>query len=143
VVAMVTAIKEFAWTFLCVIFLDPAFGVTSLLGPTFFNGGSFEVDVYISNNAAENIQLLKDFPAKRFFAGRVPMEVNTMKVVSRGITFQTDSEEIAKQRQGLEPKEQLWLFDGERICVVKKRTFDAGVPFRCESGTRKTGQVVK
>ncbi len=132
-VAMVTVIKGVAWAFLCAIFLDPAFGVTSLLGPTFYNGGSSEVDVYISNNAAENIQLLKDFPAKKFFAGRDPLEVSTMKVVSRGITFQTDSEEIAKQRQGLEPKEQLWLFDGEHVCMVKKRTFDPGAPIRCPS----------
>ncbi len=52
--------------------VNTAFGFTSLLGPTFYNGGSFAVDVYVSTETEESIYLLKGFPSRRFFGTPPP-----------------------------------------------------------------------
>jgi hypothetical protein len=114
-----------------VVLIQPAFALTPLDGPSFYNGGESEIDLHVSTETAPDIHLLKSFPPKSLFTERRRIEVKEVRVVAQGKTFHLRQSDVAKLRQGLAAREQIWVFDGDRVCVIRKRAFDPNIGVQC------------
>jgi hypothetical protein len=106
-------------------------GFQSIGGPSFFNGSNEEVDVFIESPGVETVHLLTRFPPHTAFAESEERNITSVTVVTKARRLKSNAQLIAQQRVSMRPKEQLWVFDGEQICVIRNRAIEREVRFKC------------
>lgn len=105
-----------------------AVGFQSLRGPSFLNASGAEIEIYVSTVSKGEFHLLTNFAPGPPVIMRDGYELTALKVIASGHTFEFGGPELTAQRGSMKPHDQLWVFDGERICVVRHRE---PLPKRC------------
>jgi len=104
----------------------------SLRGPIFSNSSDFKVDLAVTVDGKAQ-QLLRTFPAHQLFAMPRELRVQSISVVVGTRHYEFSEQEYSKQSNGLPQKRQLWVFDGERVCVLKAEQLRTDGSPRCQT----------
>jgi hypothetical protein len=136
-VAMVNATK--GWVVVVASLVAALTGFRSLAGPSFYNGSDTPIELYVITDDDAVVHLLTHFEPHSLFTQSEARVVKAMKVVVLSKEYQIDKSEATREVGDIRVRDQLWVFDGTRICVVRNRAFDVKAGLQCanELGSRK------
>lgn len=104
-------------------FLSGLSAFESLKGPAFYSSASSKVDlsavIVDSNELESEVLLLKGFPSGRIFVFPEPLRLKSLQILVEEKVYRAHPSEIEKQ-DAVPQRQQMWLFDGVRLCIVKK-----------------------
>lgn len=89
----------------------------SLRGPTFSNSSNMEVDVSVESDGKVQ-SVLNAFPAHQLIALPRELRAQSIIMVVGQRRYELTQAEYALQSSGLPETRQLWIFDGNMLCVL-------------------------
>jgi hypothetical protein len=101
------------------------------VGPTFFNATDDVMSLEITYSQGSGFH--GDFGAGALMEWPFPWQVQTIKVQLKdgGSLAVSEAQAVRLRGKLTQPKSQVWVIDGSRICVVASRRFKATKGFRC------------
>jgi hypothetical protein len=136
---MVERLSALVVIVLLVIVCPSTHSMESLKGPTFSNSSGTEVGLSVSSEGKSQ-ELLRAFPAHQLIAMPRELRVQSIYVVAGERRYELDEGEYVAQSSGLSQRRQLWIFDGQRLCVrdISQMKDRPHSPPTCEGiGTRR------
>ena len=116
--------------FFCVC-LSPTPASSSDAGPAFFNATNDVIVIDVSYSQGSGLR--GDLAPGQVERWPFAWQVQTIKVqLTGGRSLKlSGADAMGRWEKFAEPKTQVWVIDGSRICVVASRGFEAKKGFRC------------
>jgi hypothetical protein len=112
--------------------IAPTYAFESWSGPLVYSSAPGNIDVYVSTPAGRETHLLTRFGPNRRTRIPIKLDVASIRVTSVDQDYFLGQERLDVQSRHIPLINQLWMFDGDSVCILDERQIPAGQqPTKC------------